>query len=117
MITPEHQKSFINKVRLSLANRPIENDYPGIYLSYLLSHLEYFVKIYSAVLNQSLQLADIEIHQARVVDLGAGNGMLGLFAKFCGFKEVYINDIDHTFIEASKKLATRLSILPDNYIK
>ncbi len=117
MITIQHQNSFIKKIKLSLSNAPAENDYPGIYLSYLMSHLEYFVQVYSVVLNRGLQLADVAINQARLVDLGAGNGMLGFFAKFCGFKEVYINDIDKTFIEASKKLSSTLSIFPNGFIE
>lgn len=116
MISQEHQKSFIEKVHLSLVNRSIPNNYPSIYLSYLIDHLAYFVKIYAAVLNKGLMLANKEIYQASIADIGAGNGMLGLFAKYCGFKDVYINDIDKDFIEASRNLSDLLYVFPTDFI-
>jgi len=117
MITTKHQQLFIDKVKSSLISHPQTKDYPDIYLYYLTDHLSYFLKIYTGVLNKSLKLAQIEMSDAGLADLGAGNGLLGLFAKFCGFKEVYINDIDKDFIKASKELASQLSVFPTDYIE
>jgi 2-polyprenyl-3-methyl-5-hydroxy-6-metoxy-1,4-benzoquinol methylase len=52
-----------------------------------------------------------------LVDYGAGNGLLGIFAKYCGFKKVYVNDISAIFIEASKQLAKVLDISIDGFIE
>jgi hypothetical protein len=117
MITTKHQKLFIDKVNSSLINQLQTKDYPDIYLCYLIDHLSYFLKIYTCVLNKSLKLAQLEMSEASVVDLGSGNGILGLFAKYCGFKEVYLNDIDKDFIKASKDLANQLSVFPTDYIE
>jgi 2-polyprenyl-3-methyl-5-hydroxy-6-metoxy-1,4-benzoquinol methylase len=117
MITTKHQESFIKKLKSSLIHENEFKDYPGIYLSYLIDHIEYFIKIYAAVLNKGLQLANINMIEASVADIGAGNGMLGIFAKYCGFKDVYINDIDKDFFEASKKLSAQLSVFPTDFIE
>jgi 2-polyprenyl-3-methyl-5-hydroxy-6-metoxy-1,4-benzoquinol methylase len=117
MISSEHQISFIHKVHETLSGETAGKDYPDIYLSYLVTHLSYFVKIYADVLNKGLQLADVRLDEARLVDLGAGNGMMGLFATYCGCKEVYINDIDGEFIKAAQQLSQMLSIEPTGFIE
>jgi 2-polyprenyl-3-methyl-5-hydroxy-6-metoxy-1,4-benzoquinol methylase len=117
MITREQQNLFIAKVKEKINIQFDINDYPNVYLSYLLSHLEYFIKIYSVVLNRSLKDANLNIDQASLADLGAGNGMLAIFAKYCGFNKVYINDIDKTFIKSAKYLSSQLSIYPDDFIE
>lgn len=45
-----------------------------------------------------------------LLDVGCGNGLLGIFAKFCGFKKVILLDTDPEFVLASKILAEKLHI-------
>lgn len=51
-----------------------------------------------------------------IADLGCGNGLLGIFAKYCGFKKVYCIDTDPMFVEAARALSEQLSIHPITFI-
>jgi hypothetical protein len=43
-----------------------------------------------------------------LLDYGAGNGLLGLFAKHCGFKTVYSIDLNESFVKAAQLLNNQL---------
>ena len=86
------------------------------YLSYLLDHKKYFLEIYADVFDKVLTHAEKKKEEITLVDYGAGNGLLGIFAKYCGFGRVYINDVDEKFIGAAEKLASQLSIDIDGFI-
>ncbi|HMJ47503.1 MAG TPA: class I SAM-dependent methyltransferase, partial [Ferruginibacter sp.] len=51
-----------------------------------------------------------------MIDYGAGNGLLGMFAKHCGFKKVYLTDIDKSFTEGATVLARELDIEIDGIV-
>ncbi|MEI2747673.1 MAG: hypothetical protein V9E88_02790 [Ferruginibacter sp.] len=51
------------------------------------------------------------------MDYGAGNGLLGIFARYCGFGRVALNDIDLPFLEAARKLSQALHIDMDAFIE
>lgn len=93
------------------------DDYCCRYLSYLISHKKYFISIYAVVLGKLIDSAAKKPGSISLVDLGAGNGLLGLFAKYCGFKKVFINDIEEKFVDASANLAQQLEISIDGFIK
>jgi hypothetical protein len=42
--------------------------------------------------------------------------LLGIFAKHCGFKSVFLNDIDEKFVTASRNLAMQMNVSIDGYI-
>lgn len=86
------------------------------YLTHLLQHKTYFLSIYATVLDKLLQHSKKNLKEISIVDIGAGNGLLGLFAKFVGFKKVYINDNNERFVAASRQLAIQLQIAPDGFI-
>jgi hypothetical protein len=90
--------------------------YAKRYLKHLLIHKNYYCRIYAHVLGVGLQNAGLNKEEICLVDYGAGNGLLGIFAKFCGFKNVYINDLSPDFIDASKVLAKALSTGIDGFI-
>ncbi len=86
------------------------------YLGHLLEHAAYYLTIYADTFEKCSSHSDKHINETALIDFGAGNGMLGIFAKFCGFKKVFINDIDEKFITASRNLAQQLNIPIDGYI-
>jgi len=86
------------------------------YLSHLLAHKKYYLAIYADVLQKLLENSEKNKDNITIVDYGSGNGLLGIFAKFCGFKKVILNDIDAKFIAASRELSKQLNIYPDAYI-
>lgn len=86
------------------------------YLVHLLQHKTYFLTIYAAVLDKLLQHSKNNLNEISMVDIGAGNGLLGLFAKFVGFKKVYLNDNNERFVAASRQLSLQLQIEIDGFI-
>ena len=85
------------------------------YLTHLLLHQKYYLEIYADVLNKLMQHSFKSKDDTLLVDYGSGNGLLGIFAKYCGFKKVFLNDIDANFINASRQLANQLDVKPDGF--
>lgn len=85
------------------------------YLNHLLQNSKYYLHIYAAVLEKVKKESSTPIIEMHLLDYGAGNGLLGLFAKFCGFGKVSINDIDESFLSASKVLANEMNIDIDQF--
>ena len=90
-------------------------DYCKRYLDHLLFHSQYYLTIYADVLDKTRQYADKPASQVSLADFGAGNGLLGIFAKFCGFKKVFLCDVDADFIEAAQVVAGILNISIDGF--
>ncbi len=86
------------------------------YLNHLLQNSKYYLSIYAEVLEKVKKESSIPIIEMHVLDYGAGNGLLGLFAKYCGFGIVTINDIDERFLHASKILAKQMNTDIDHFI-
>ncbi len=86
------------------------------YLQHLLTHKEYYLQIYADMLEKVCEFLPKEKQQAVLIDVGAGNGILGIFAKYCGFKEVYANDTETFFLEGIEKLSAFLQIKIDGYL-
>lgn len=86
------------------------------YLTHLLQHAKYYISIYADVLDKLLQHSSKSKETISLIDFGAGNGLLGIFAKFCGFKKVFLNDINATFMQASEQLAAQLEISLEGYV-
>jgi len=86
------------------------------YLSHLLLHKRYYLAIYADVLQKIVAHSCKNKSAITLVDYGSGNGLLGIFARFCGFKKVILNDIDAKFVKASEQLAAQLNIMVDGYV-
>ena len=52
-----------------------------------------------------------------MIDYGAGNGLMGLLAKYCGFRKVFINDLNAGFLDAAKKLSFSIDVFADGFIE
>ncbi len=86
------------------------------YLKHLVNNSKYYLSIYASVLEKVKKESSTPIFEMQILDYGAGNGLLGLFAKFCGFGKVIINDNDESFLTASKVLAKQIDIDIDIFI-
>ncbi|MEO8771474.1 MAG: methyltransferase domain-containing protein [Ferruginibacter sp.] len=86
------------------------------YLGHLLDHRKYYLTIYADVLEKLISHSEKKATEIAMIDFGAGNGLLGIFAKYCGFKNVFINDIDKKFVDASRNLAMQMQVMIDGYI-
>ena len=104
------EEPFLEKISVidisSISNDKIVNDY----LQYILQHKKYFLKIYSFVLNEALIKSNTQIKDLSILDFGCGNGLLALFAKYCGFKNVYACDYYSNFVKSANILSQYLCI-------
>lgn len=112
----KYGKAFEKRLESVDENGFSEVGYCNRYLAHLLAHKKYYIAIYSDLLLRMLRHSKKNISEIILVDYGAGSGLFGLFAKCCGFKKVYINDIDGNCILAVQKLASQLNIHPDGFI-
>ena len=92
------------------------SDYARRYLQHLQRHHLYYLAIYASVLDEVMQQANMHAGDIRLVDYGAGNGLLGIFARHCGFHTVIICDQDKDFIRATRMLALALQVYPDEFV-
>ena len=72
--------------------------------------------IYADVLEKVIKYSGKQKGDIILIDYGCGNGLLGIFARFCGFKKVILADLDEKFIAASKELARHLEIDPGEFV-
>lgn len=87
-----------------------EDKYCKAYLQHLMQHHAYYLKIYAGLLDNVLKNSSKPKAEAQLIDFGCGNGLLGLFAAFCGVKDVVLVDSEATFVQAAKKLANALNL-------
>ena len=106
-------KSLLNSKDLSAVS---SHAYCLRYLQHLTEHSNYYLSIYADVLEKMVSHSDYKKEQICLLDYGAGNGLLGIFAKYCGIGKVYINDISTEFIAAAKNLSKILGIQIDGFI-
>ncbi len=86
------------------------------YLQHIIGHKKFYIRLYAHVLGLVLANCPKAKENICLIDYGAGNGLLGLLAKHCGFGKVYINDISPVFIDAAKKLSVAIGVSPDGFI-
>lgn len=92
------------------------SDYSARYLSHLLQHKAFFLKIYARVLEHAVQKSTASPAQLCLADYGCGNGLLGLFAKYCGFKIVLLCDTNADFTQAARALSAAIAVPADAYV-
>ncbi len=101
--------SFSEKLSaVNIAAFPIER-YPAAYLQLLISQRLYFLHIYAQVLEKVIQYSGKQKEEIILLDYGAGNGLLGMFAKHCSFKKVYSIDVNESFVQAAHLLNAALN--------
>src|SRR6478672_9571592 len=96
--------SFSQKLQsIQIENLPIKG-YPAEYLQLLITQRTYFLHIYAQVFEYIIQHSTKLKEEIVLLDYGAGNGLLGMFAKHCGFKTVYSIDINESFVQTAQLL-------------
>lgn len=109
-ITEKHIDEFsdvlqkLNRIDLHL------EQYQSAYLNLLLLHKNYFLRIYTEILNEVLNKSSKRKEDIFLMDYGAGNGLLGLFAKFCGFGKIVQIDTSPGCNASQKILSQKLNI-------
>src|SRR6476659_1895829 len=105
-------RPYISSFSQELQSVKIENfqiePYPAQYLSLLLQQHTYYLHIYAQVFQKIIQYSSKRKEEIVLLDYGAGNGLLGMFAKHCGFKAVYSTDINESFVQAAQLLNKQL---------
>ncbi len=84
--------------------------YPQQYLKDLLLHKIHYLSLYASVLDRAFEATDKTPDETCLLDFGCGNGLLALFAKFCGVKEVHASDMNAPFLLAAQQLSKALNI-------
>ena len=92
------------------------DDYYLRYLQHLNDHLLYYIHVFAHQLNLAIEKQSLSRSQISLVDYGAGNGLMGMFAKYCGIGHVYINDINPLFVEGARQLSDLLETNIDGFI-
>jgi len=108
--------AFEQRLELIVINDISIELYCKKYLSHLLLHKKYYLAMYADVLNKLVKHSPKNKESISLIDYGSGNELLGIFAKYCGFKKVFINDINAKFVNASEKLSLQLDVEIDGFI-
>jgi 2-polyprenyl-3-methyl-5-hydroxy-6-metoxy-1,4-benzoquinol methylase len=108
--------SFVEKFKgLTSAAFDLQG-YPAFYCDHLLSFLDYYCAIYKRIIDIAVRETKKPVNELSVLDYGAGNGFLGMFAKHYGFNKVWMCDTSETFLEAAKKTASVTKIDIEDFI-
>lgn len=105
-----HIPRFLNRLKEVEVHSVSSDTYVQQYLEHLLEHAGYYVKIYARVLEMGISSSGKEKENIDLLDYGAGVGLLGIFASFCGFKKVSINDKEPAFLSAALVLSKHFNI-------
>ncbi len=111
-----HIHGFEKKLSQIDASQLSCSPYAKRYLQHLLQHSSYYLSIYAHVLDQALENTNVSPNHLVLLDYGAGNGLLGIFAKYAGFGKVYLCDTDPAFVTAANELAQTLQEDISGYI-
>ena len=110
-------KSFSLLLSQNELSFSLSNDYCGRYLQHLIHNRNYYLDIYAHVFEKILAKSNLNKENMTIIDYGAGNGLMGIFAKYCGFGKVVINEIDKDFLLAAQSLAEKLNINIHKFIQ
>jgi 2-polyprenyl-3-methyl-5-hydroxy-6-metoxy-1,4-benzoquinol methylase len=105
--------SFAQVLQTIQVDNFIIERYPAAYLQLLITQHTYYLHIYAQVLDKVVQYSAKRKEEIVLLDYGAGNGLLGMFAKHCGFKAVYSIDINESFVQAAYLLNEKLKMRVD----
>ena len=117
LITSKELEGFIKRLSSVNVDSLLMTSYAKRYLQHLILHKRFYCRIYAQLLNLVLKNCAKKKEDICLVDYGAGNGIIGLLAVYCGFGKVYINDLSADFIQAAKELSKAMGIQPDGFIE
>lgn len=108
--------SFAGLIKDIDVNSITSNEYAGTYLNEIITHRNYYLSIYALTLEKAFSKISKNPGDTILVDFGCGTGLLGLFAKHCGVKNVYALDSGSEFLLTAEKLSLVLNIKLDGFI-
>ncbi len=97
-------QSFLETIQKLDTSKLAIDSYSYYYLNHLLHHRKYYLEIYRCVLNHVLKNSTKKKSEMVVIDYGSGNGLLGFFAKHCGFGTIINIDISEEFCTSQHTL-------------
>ena len=106
--------NFIQQLNTVVPAGVTNDAYALHYLQTLLQHKEHYLRIYAFVLEKAF--AATNSTNVALLDFGTGNGLLALFAKFCGIEKVYASDVSASFLLAAQQLSKQVNIELDGWI-
>ena len=90
--------------------------YAQQYLKDLLLHKTHYLHLYAMVLDKAFVDNINQPLTSSLLDFGCGNGLLALFAKYCGVQQVFASDVSASFLLAAQQLSKQLNIDLDGWI-
>lgn len=102
--------AFLKVLQQVDAKRVSDHPYCIEYFNQIRKNGKYFLTIYHRVLDTVIKRCNRPTDQIRLIDYGCGNGVLGLYARFCGFQQVWLADHDAEFAAAAKRLSELLDL-------
>lgn len=109
-ITTNQIEDFCERLSALNINTLGLQDYQRSYLTRVLDYKKYFVTIYAVALNELLICINKKKEDVFLIDYGAGNGLFGLFAKFCGFGKIVQIDISAACCFSQQVLSEKLNL-------
>jgi Methyltransferase domain len=104
---------IIKKVNVEQIDIPL---YQKVYLKHLIKNIEYYVSIFDKIIKNSLILSKKDKGNVVLIDYGCGNGLLGMYAKYCGVKNVILMDFTLASLQAAKSLSNITNIAIDDFV-
>ena len=112
----QHIASF-SKLLSNVQVHTISTDaYAQQYLKDLLLHKTHYLHLYAMVLDKAFADNINQPLTSSLLDFGCGNGLLALFAKYCGVQQVFASDVSASFLLAAQQLSKQLNIDLDGWI-
>ncbi len=107
--------SFSRLMELIDINKISEHIYCRNYLEHLIANRAYYLRIYTHLFLKALNKTHKTLSEISLVDFGCGNGLMGIFLKYCGAKKVVLLDSDPLFVQAARQLSKQLGIAIDEF--
>jgi 2-polyprenyl-3-methyl-5-hydroxy-6-metoxy-1,4-benzoquinol methylase len=117
LITSKELAGFENLLSSVNVDTLTVTAYSKRYLQHIIGHKNFYCRIYAQLLTLALQNCKKKKEEICLLDYGAGNGLMGLLAKYCGFEKVFLNDLSADFLDAAKELSKAMAIQPDGFIE
>jgi len=92
------------------------SDYNKAYIKKYINDFDYYMSIYTQLLQKALNKIKKPITQSTFIDYGGGCGILSYLAKEMGFKTVIYNDIYQISVKDTQIISKKLNINIDYFI-
>lgn len=108
--------SFISLLReANITSLPLK-PFPKRYLKYLMENISYYLRTYAQLLDLAEVNADKSKKDLAILDHGCGNGLLGLFAKYCGYGKIFLHDLDDDFTASARLISAAIQLSCEEFI-